>query len=339
MSQMNQMKKLTFWVNTGLLGFVAFMMWAFVYYDVTIMVYQSIPTAIAYIAMYWLVHKDKLDTYVLMTYILITAYMVTAMICLGPDAGYQLFCMSLIPLAYYMEYLGDQLHTAHKMNAKLISIILVILFLGLTWYTTVKGPLYEIESAFLLRCMLGNAIGVFCFLIGYTNLITRIVRDSEHRLSTIAHLDQLTGLFNRHYMMSYLDELSRQMPSGQWLAMIDIDGFKGINDTYGHRGGDYVLAELARMMGDICGGCVIGRWGGEEFLLVTDGSARDSGVLETLRQTVADKTFVFEGVTIPTTITIGVADYAEGLTIDRWIQAADRKLYDGKESGKNRVVY
>ena len=338
MSQLEQMKKLTYWVNTGLMCFVAFMALAFAYYGVTPMVYQSIPTAMAYVAMYWLVYKSKLDVYVLMTYILITAYMVTATLCLGTSAGYLLYCMSLIPLSYYMEYLGDQLQT-RKMNAKITSTILVVLFLGLSWYTTAKGPLYEVDPVFLFRCLIGNAIGVFCFLIGYTSLITRIVRISEFRLSEMAHKDQLTGLFNRHYLMSYMDGLYQQMPAEQWVAMIDIDSFKGINDTYGHRCGDYVLTELARMMGEVCEGCVIGRWGGEEFLIVTDGSTRDSKMLETLRQTVADKTFVFEGTIIPVTITIGVANYAEGLTIDRWIQKADRKLYDGKENGKNQVVY
>lgn len=338
MSQMDQMKKLTYGVNTGLIFMVVFMIWAYSYYGVTIMVYQSIPTAMAYVAMYWLVHTGKLDVYVLLTYILITAYMITATICLGSSAGYLLYCMSLIPLSYYMEYLGDQLQT-RKMNAKITSAILVALFLGLSWYTTAKGPLYEVEPVFLFRCLIGNAIGVFCFLIGYTSLITRMVRDSEHRLSDIAHKDQLTGLFNRHYLMRYMDGLYQQMPPEQWVAMIDIDDFKGINDTYGHRGGDYVLTELARMMGEVCQGCVIGRWGGEEFLIATDGSARSDAMLETLRQAVADNAFIYEGTLIPVTITIGKANYSEGLSIDRWIQEADRKLYKGKESGKNQVVY
>lgn len=338
MSQMDQMKKLTFWVNTGLMSFVAFMTWAFGYYGVNIMVYLSIPIAIAYAGMYDLVHKGKLDTYVLMTYILITTYMITATICLGASAGYQLYCMSLIPLSYYMEYLGDQLHT-RKLNAKFTSMILVALFLGLSWYATAKGPLYEVDAVFLFRCLIGNAIGVFCFLIGYTSLITRMVRDSERRLSEMALTDRLTGLFNRHYLMSYMDGLYQRKSPGQWVAMLDIDSFKQINDTYGHRGGDYVLTELARLMSEVCGDCVIGRWGGEEFLIVTDGTARDSAMLETLRQRVAEKAFVFEDATIPVTITIGAANYAEGLTLDRWIQEADRKLYHGKENGKNQVVY
>lgn len=338
MAQIDQMKRLTFWVNTGLMCFVAFMAAAFRHYGVTIMVYQSVPTALIYVGMYWLIHRGKLDAYVLMTYVLITAYMVTATICMGASAGYLLYCMSLIPLSFYMEYLGDQLHT-RKLNAMVTSMILVALFLGLAWYADMKGPIYAVDPSFLFRCLIGNAIGVFSFLIGYTWLVTNMVRDSERQLSEMAHKDRLTGLFNRHYVMAYLDGLHRQMPPHQWLAMVDIDGFKHINDTYGHQGGDYVLTRLSALMERVCDGCVIGRWGGEEFLIVSNGTAQDTTMLETLRHAVETEAFVFEGVTIPVTVTIGAAGYEPGLTLDRWVQTADRKLYDGKGSGKNRVVY
>ena len=337
MSQMDQMKKLTYWVNTGLMCFVIFMAWAFWYYGVHIMVYQSIPTALCYVGMYWLVRKDKLDVYVLMTYLLITAYMITATLCLGVSAGYLLYCMSLIPLSFYMAYLGDQLHT-RKMDPMVTSGILVALFLGLAWYVTRHGPIYEVEPIFLLRCLIGNAIGVFCFLIGYTRLITTMVRDSERKLSEMAHKDQLTGLYNRHYMMSRLEALCGQPSQQPWAAMIDIDDFKAINDTYGHQAGDYVLTGLARIMREGCPACEIARWGGEEFLIVADGAAQSESMLESLRQTVSRYAFSFDGTTIPVTITVGVTRYEAGQSLDQWIRAADSKLYQGKGSGKNRVV-
>lgn len=337
MVQMERLKKLTFWVNTGLISFVAFMIWAFAYYGVTIMVWQSVPTVIAYAAMYWLVHQGRLDVYVLLTYLLITAYMITATFCLGVNAGYLLYCMSLIPLAFYMEYLGDQLHT-RKMNAMVTSIILVALFLGLAWYVTVRGPVYEVEEAFLLRCLIGNAIGVFCFLIGYTRLITIMVRDSEKQLSDMAHKDQLTGLFNRHYLMGRLETLCGRTGQQPWAAMIDIDDFKNINDTYGHQAGDFVLTELARMMREHCPACEIARWGGEEFLIVADGTGQNPEELEELREAVSQRSFTFDGTAIPVTITVGVTRCEPDMSIDQWIRAADRKLYQGKGSGKNRVV-
>ena len=337
MVQLERMKKLTLWVNTGLMGFVAFMIWAFAYYGVTIMVWQSIPTVIVYAGMYWLVLKDKLDVYVLMVYLLITAYMITATLCLGVSAGYLLYCMSLIPLSFYMAYLGDQLHT-RKMDPMVTSGILVALFLGLAWYVTRHGPIYEVEPIFLLRCLIGNAIGVFCFLIGYTRLVTTMVQDSEKQLSDMAHKDQLTGLYNRHYMMSRLQALCDQPSRQPWAAMIDIDDFKSINDTYGHQAGDHVLTELSRIMREDCPACEIARWGGEEFLIVADGTTQNETMLESLRQSVANAPFTFDSTPIPVTITVGVTRYEPDMSLDQWIRAADSKLYQGKGSGKNRVV-
>lgn len=338
MLQMKDVKRLTWYVNTALLGFVAIMAFIFHYYGVTYMVYHSIPTVAVYIVMYALIRKDKLDVYVFVIYIVITLYMVAGTVCMGFEAGYQMYCASLIPLTFYMAYLGDILHT-RKLNAILTSIILVAVYLACTSYAVLHGPIYEVEDVFVFRCMIGNAIGTFCFLIGYTSLVHNLVRSSEERLTEMAHKDQLTGLFNRHYMMSRLDELFQHMPSEQWAAMVDIDDFKGINDTYGHHGGDYVLTELARIMRETCRDCVIGRWGGEEFLIVTDGAAPNAALIERLRQAVEKAEFVFDGRSIPVSITVGVADYEAGQTIDQWIQNADRKLYLGKNSGKNQVVH
>ena len=338
MLEMKTVKKLTWGINTALLAIVFLMAFAFAYYRVTYMVYHSIPTIAVYVALYWFIRKDKLDLYVWIIYIVITAYMIAATICLGYSAGYHFYCASLIPLSFYMEYLAHALHT-RKVNALLMSVLLVAVYLACTSYALINGPVYDVDPVFTFRCMIGNALGVFCFLIGYTRLINRLVLSSEDRLSEAALKDQLTGLFNRHYIMAYMDELHRKMPPGQWVAMADIDGFKEINDTYGHHGGDYVLTTLARIMGEVCGDCVIARWGGEEFLIVTDGTTRDPAMLETLRKTVKETAFVFEGQRIPVSITIGVAGYENGQSIDRWIQSADRKLYTGKNNGKNRVVY
>ena len=338
MVQMESIKKLTRIINTALLAFVFFMTFAFAYYGVTYMVYHSIPTIIAYILMYRLIRKDKLDIYVWIIYIVITAYMIAATICMGYSAGYHFYCASLIPLSFYMEYLARVLHT-RKANALVMSILLVVVYLICTSYALINGPVYQVDPVFTFRCMVGNALGVFGFLIGYTSLVNRMVRSSEERLSDMALKDQLTGLFNRYYIMTYMDDLHQQMPPDQWVAMVDIDGFKNINDTYGHHGGDYVLTELARIMRQVCADCVIARWGGEEFLIVTNSTAQDPAMLDTLCRTVHETPFVFDGRTIPVSITIGVGRYEEGQSIDHWIQSADHKLYAGKNNGKNQVVY
>ena len=121
--------------------------------------------------------------------------------------------------------------------------------------------------------------------------------------------------------------------------MVDIDDFKNFNDNYGHACGDYVLMELSRIMKEVCSQCVISRWGGEEFLITTNGATQDPAILEHLRQRVADTSFHFQEKTFTVTVTIGMSYFPEEQSLDSWIQSADRKLYEGKNKGKNRVVY
>ena len=337
MLEMSSAKRLTYFVNTALMFFVAVVMVSCAHYGATYMVYHCIPTIAAYMGLYWFIYKDRLDLYVWSVYGVITLYMIAATVCLGFNAGFHMYCASLIPLTFYMEYFAHKLHT-RKVSAMLMSMVLVLAYLGCTGYAVLNGPVYDVDQRFIFRCMIGNALGVFFFLITYTRLVHKLVTYSEQQLSEMAHTDQLTGLYNRHYMMNHLEKLHQRMSAGQWIAMADIDEFKSINDNYGHHGGDYVLKELSRIMREVCSDCVIARWGGEEFLIVTNGTTQDTVVLEALRERIDQTSFVFEGRDIPVSITLGVSACEEGQSIDQWIQSADRKLYSGKQHGKNQVV-
>ena len=338
MLQMKDIKKLSMLINTILMGLFIFAVGFFRRYGITYMMYHCIPTVIVYVPFYYLIHKENLHLYVLLLYTNLTVYMAAATICLGYYSGFHLYCMSLIPLTFYMEYIAHQLHTK-KMNALLISLTLAGVYLGCTVYVILNGPVYEIDIRAACACQVVNAISVFFFLVGYANLTLRAVMDSEKKLSDIANTDRLTGLFNRHYMMQCLDGFFQDVRPGQWIAMADIDDFKRINDTYGHGGGDYVLVELAKIMRDICQECTVSRWGGEEFLIISLSETLDAGMIEQLRQRVEDNDFFYQGQHIPVTITAGVSHYQDGQSMSSWLQSADNKLYEGKNANKNRVIF
>ena len=130
------------------------------------------------------------------------------------------------------------------------------------------------------------------------------------------------------------------LSDNRWIAMADIDNFKHINDTYGHNFGDYVLQTLSELMqkeiedSDIC------RWGGEEFLIIGHGKDIDKAykVLEQFRSYVEAYNFSNKGSETNLTITIGLAKYEAGLNMTDWVSIADKKLYAGKYSGKNKIV-
>ena len=138
-------------------------------------------------------------------------------------------------------------------------------------------------------------------------------------------------------MLSHLEVISGE-DKDYYLAMADIDDFKKINDIYGHNAGDYILKTIAEIMKATCKDSLICRWGGEEFLILGKDKNKAVSELEKLRKNVSDKRYEFEGEQIKVTITIGVAERIESENIDKWIQRADDKLYEGKNSGKDKVL-
>ena len=173
---------------------------------------------------------------------------------------------------------------------------------------------------------------------------------SEHlqeKFRRLSFIDTLTGIPNRRYIETKLEENVEQARlEGSYIAcvMLDIDHFKQINDTYGHKGGDYVLKEIAKVFqvhkrpNDL-----ISRYGGEEFLLLYLNINPDDAVVfcERLRKSVEETSFMFGDQDINVTVSVGCTVFSakEGDTVDTIIEKADQALYMAKEEGRNRCVY
>ncbi|HEY3445948.1 MAG TPA: GGDEF domain-containing protein [Myxococcales bacterium] len=162
-----------------------------------------------------------------------------------------------------------------------------------------------------------------------------------YRLTTV---DGLTQIFNKRYFLETLErEVSRCHRYGRalTLAMIDIDHFKKINDTYGHLAGDYVLKMLASAVKTkIRREDVFARYGGEEFALILPEVEIVGAVstAEKVRKVVEKQRFTFEDQVIPVTISLGVAAISNTINeVQTLLKAADEKLYDAKQSGRNKV--
>lgn len=164
------------------------------------------------------------------------------------------------------------------------------------------------------------------------------------RIQELATRDELTGLINRRHMQELLQqEHRRSARSGQsfCVAMIDIDHFKAVNDRHGHAVGDEVLRAMAReSQAAIRLSDVIGRWGGEEFVLLLSDtrvpSAR-SGV-ERMCGRVAGMSVLLAAGEVRITLSAGLAEHRAGETVAQTLDRADRALSEAKAQGRNRVV-
>jgi diguanylate cyclase (GGDEF)-like protein len=157
--------------------------------------------------------------------------------------------------------------------------------------------------------------------------------------------DGLTGLYTHLYIASKLnDEVTRSERYGSNLSIIlfDLDNFKDVNDTYGHLAGDAVLKEVGLIMkGSLRSLDNVGRYGGEEFLIIlpeTDGdSAKVIG--ERLRRKIEELDFIYDNNPIKLTICGGLAVHRENMDENALIKIADDNLYKAKREGKNMVCY
>jgi len=169
--------------------------------------------------------------------------------------------------------------------------------------------------------------------------------ETQKRLKHIAVTDELTGLKNRRHIMEQMNkEYQRAVRTGGTLSLIllDIDNFKQVNDNYGHVFGDRVLRAVAQeMVGGLRSYDLLGRIGGEEFLIASPGSTLDdaAGLAERIRQKIKDRKISDKIQELSVTVSAGVTSLSEhDATADAILQRADDALYLAKQQGRDRVV-
>ncbi len=177
--------------------------------------------------------------------------------------------------------------------------------------------------------------------------LERALLQANQVLEIQARTDGLTRLLNHAAVLQRLEEeTSRASREGKpsTVLMVDIDHFKQVNDTYGHAAGDDVLAELARRTERACRNYdIIGRYGGEEFIIILPDTDEPEAahIAERLRLAVCSNTFSVTGAEIPVTISVGVASARptrEPISPELLLKAADDALYLAKRQGRNQAA-
>jgi diguanylate cyclase (GGDEF)-like protein len=176
----------------------------------------------------------------------------------------------------------------------------------------------------------------------YNEELEEKVQKRTAELEMISITDRLTGLYNRHKIDSVLENEFRRsdrFSNSFSLILIDIDDFKSVNDSFGHQIGDKVLVEMAKLiLSCIRSIDIIGRWGGEEFLVIAPQTDTKGALLlaENIRIKAEKHSFSEVG---SKTLSLGISTFKQGYTIKELIYKADLALYASKSNGKNQVKY
>ena len=155
--------------------------------------------------------------------------------------------------------------------------------------------------------------------------------------------DELTKLPNRRSMWITLQHEKNQLSDSQSaiIALIDVDFFKNVNDTYGHDIGDEVLKHLSIVIkNSLRSQDTLARWGGEEFLLMMPNTSREDAdkVLNIMRKAVYDMPYIYQGQQIPLSISAGFCELSNDIQLNNAMKFADDCLYQAKATGRNKVI-
>ena len=320
----------------------------YIWVGCTPMIYVNIVSILTYVvSIFFIAHGNHLITVWFMESEIFW-HVVFASIFMGVSCGYHLWLFGTFSSIFLPFFIPNLSKRPKKLIGVYALVIIVgfevLVFLDKHDYLPTQFRVGDDMASILYY--INAALGFVSIMI-YTSIYNQRMAMKNKELQYVADHDPLTGIFNRNKIQSILEaEIRRKANvSGGNLsvAILDVDFFKKINDTYGHLAGDSVLKEITDCFREYREkGLLYGRWGGEEFLLISPEtiSYDEFGkMLEQIRQTIQDRDFIVGDQNIKATVSIGAAAYEEGFNMDKFIQTADDRLYMAKESGRNKVCW
>lgn len=208
----------------------------------------------------------------------------------------------------------------------------------LDWYLIATKNTTDLYNSFLEQLFIDFIITSIVILL-VIMIVIRIIKFYQLKVNSLISTDALTGLNNRRSMDIILEERTKEYDKESKIFsvfIIDIDNFKNINDSMGHVLGDEVIRTVAKVVNENIGhNNSICRWGGDEFVgIINDEIKKSIDIIKRMQNKISEESFLNEH---EITISIGVTEYKEGLSIDEVLNNADSALYSAKEKGKNNI--
>lgn len=321
----------------------------FLYMKQNILIFYNIISIIVFsLGIFFLKKNDKYA--VLACFLEVDIFCMLTTIELGWSYGFQNWLIVSCILALSIPFKNRvEFYLIAFMNGVTYTALYIIVELNI-----LNNSLNMIDIFFSIT----NVMGLFCIIFlaesvfrWSTAVETFFLQREIEEMKNIVEEDELTKLLTRRKMNEILESKKCELHKvGEefFIAFADIDDFKYINDNYGHIVGDEILTLVSKILkNELRKDDMVARWGGEEFLiLLTNGRNTTGGlnndfafsVLNRLREKIQNTKMNYEGDDISVTMTFGGVSSLYFNSIEDMIKIADEKMYEGKNSGKNKVV-
>lgn len=295
----------------------------------------NVISVIMYVVAYRALGKRQNTLAVALIWAEVIIHACLGIVLIGWESGFHYYLLMFIPALFVSMRLRGAVLALSGLWGYYVGLYVLMWFME---------PMQPIAPGALLAVNLFNLSVVFAMFSYLSYYYLKMVTTANRKLRKMATTDPLTRLFNRRHLTHLArKELAKYERSGHPVSFIvlDIDHFKTINDRYGHEAGDSVLTEVAQVIGQqLRTQDLIGRWGGEEFLVVLPNTSIDAARIsaERVREgLLAHQWQVPSGEPITLTISAGISEFRQDDDLNSAINRADRALFTSKESGRNRV--
>ena len=344
---LQRLKNENFYWNIGfyaliLAGIIHFLfIFLFVFLDIPQLIIANIVSLLVYTYCIFGLSLKTLDTkddsfIGWLVYFELIGHGLIATYYLGLESGFQYYMYTLILLPFF-----TLTYTTFIWILRIFGVIIVVLTVEFWGHN--NSPIIQLDGEYISILHYMNLTFVLIILALISYFYTINANKYQNLLFQQSNVDVLTNLYNRRFIGTFLKKnkmLSNKENNAFALLLIDIDFFKKINDTYGHKCGDKVLVKLASILKKkLRQDTIVSRWGGEEFLIIVENTTRDEllHLAERLRVAVEKSILDYEK-NIRITITLGGAMAQLDEKFDSVLSRADESLYQGKENGKNQVI-
>lgn len=287
---------------------------------------------------YLFIKRDTSEKSMMATFFEILFFSVMSELALGPDYGFYLYIIGMSATVFYM--LPSYVHKRFLFQFIGIALVLVleaaIIFQEIRFEEVQRMARAHQPMIFLANIGITASI-VLAAAFFYSKEIESVWDTLKYNMNH----DTLTNLYNRRFFEDKIKRIPERKRKEFVVCMLDIDFFKKVNDTYGHKAGDEVLVHVSSCIQETAGEENLAvRWGGEEFILYFPNGKREQVYreIERLRRRIEEMVVKTEGQEIQVTITAGIASGVPDSNCENVIKSADKKLYIGKKQGRNRVI-